>query len=156
MAQELKRPLGVTVIAALTILSGIYLVATGLAAATIPSFLYDFLDLAEDDMSADPFSMYIVAAITIGILVPLGLALLAVGYSALKGKKWAWKALLIVCAASIVAGIAEVILGESLAPAGIIINSFIIIYLLSDQAKAYFGRTPSSARTQLFESSGGT
>lgn len=151
MAQELKRPLGVTVVGALTIMSGIALVAAGLAAATIPAFLYDFLDLTEDDIS-DPLVVYIATAVTIGLLAPLGLAVLVAGYSALKGRRWAWKALLIVYGVSIAAGIADAILGERSALAGITINSFIIVYLLSAQARRYFGCIPAGVRRQSFES----
>jgi hypothetical protein len=132
-------------------MGGIALVATGLAAATIPAFLYDFLDLTEDDIS-DPLVVYIAAAVTIGLLVPIGLAVLMTGYSALKGRRWAWKALLIIYGVSITAGIADAILGERSALAGIIINSFIIVYLLFAHVRQYFGRTSTGVQRQSFES----
>jgi lysylphosphatidylglycerol synthetase-like protein (DUF2156 family) len=141
LAQETKRPWGVTAVGALTILGGIFLVGIGIGAGTVPQFLSEFLDLTEDEM-ADQFMVAIMASIVMAILVPLGLALLIVAFGALHGKKWAWTAVLIMCGISVALALADVLVGDSTSLVSLIINSLIIGYMFTGQAKNYFGRAP--------------
>jgi hypothetical protein len=147
LAQELKRPWGVTIVGALTVLGGIFLIGLGLAVATVPTFLANYADLTEEDMS-DVFLVSIMVAIILVIFLPLGIGLLVIGFGALKGKKWAWPALLIACILSIAAAITMAAFGDRSSFGGMIVNSFIVAYLFTNQAKTYFGRIKPAVTPQ--------
>jgi len=103
--------------------------------------------LTEEEIS-DTFLVAVVAAFTLAILVPLGIGLLIVGYAALKGMKWACKALLIVCSISVAVSIVTATFGKRSSFGGILVNSFIVAYLSTNQAKTYFGRIRPELKPQ--------
>jgi uncharacterized membrane protein (DUF2068 family) len=116
--QQKQRPLGVTIIAILTIIGGIALVSTGAA----------------------------LFVIGIGVvLMVLGIAYFVMAYGLWKGKRWAWTITLIISVISIIFGIASIATGNVEAIINIIINAVVIYYLYRPNVKAYFGKTMSSS-----------
>jgi len=105
------RPLGVTVIAILNIISGIVFAAIGA----------------------------ILLAVGIGfVLVVLAIAYFVMAYGLWKGKSWAWSATLILSAIGIMLAIASIAVGNiqgTVYP--IIINAVIIYYLYRPNVKKF-------------------
>jgi uncharacterized membrane protein (DUF2068 family) len=116
--QQKQRPLGVTIIAILTIIGGIALLSIGA----------------------------VLFVIGIGVvLVILGIAYLVMAYGLWKGKRWAWTITLIISVISIIVGIASIATGNFGTIIHIIINAVVIYYLYRPNVKAYFGKVPSPA-----------
>jgi uncharacterized membrane protein (DUF2068 family) len=116
--QQKQRPLGVTIIAILTIIGGIALLSIGA----------------------------VLFVIGIGVvLVVLGIAYLVMAYGLWKGKGWAWTITLIISVISIIVGIASIATGTFAAIIHIIINAVVIYYLYRPNVKAFFGKVPSPA-----------
>ncbi len=115
---EKGRPIGITIIAILMIISGILFLigGTGLVVFIPP----------------------------IGVpLIIIGIANLVVAWGLLKGKGWAWIVTLIVTGISIILNAISIASGNVGAIVGIIINAVIIYYLYRPNVKSYFGRTSS-------------
>jgi uncharacterized membrane protein (DUF2068 family) len=116
--QQKQRPLGVTIIAILMIISGIALLGTGA----------------------------ILLVVGIGVVpIVLGIASFVMAYGLWKGKGWAWTITLIISVISIISAIVSIVFGGSGAIINIIINAIIIYYLYRPNVKAYFGKVPSPA-----------
>jgi uncharacterized membrane protein HdeD (DUF308 family) len=113
MESQKHRPLGVTVIAILTIIGGIIFLVSGL----------------------------VLLIIGIGIiLLALGIAYLVMAYGLWKGKGWAWTITLILSAIGIIVAIVSIATGNVGAIISIIINGVIIYYLYKPNVKAFFGK----------------
>lgn len=107
------RPLGVTVIAILTVIAGIAFAAIGA----------------------------ILLAVGIGFaLVALAIAYFVMAYGLWKGKRWAWTITLILSVIGIISGIASIAGGNAGAVFHIIINVAIIYYLYRPNVKSFFGK----------------
>jgi uncharacterized membrane protein (DUF2068 family) len=113
MESQKHRPLGVTVIAILTVIGGIIFLASGL----------------------------VLLIIGIGIiLLALGIAYLVMAYGLWKGRRWAWTITLIVSAIGIIVGIVSIIFDNLGGIITIIINAVVIYYLYRPNVKAFFGK----------------
>jgi uncharacterized membrane protein HdeD (DUF308 family) len=113
MKNQKHRPLGVTIIAILTIIGGIIFLASGL----------------------------VLLIVGIGIvLLALGIAYLVMAYGLWKGKGWAWTITLILSVIGIILGIVSIAAGNIGAIIGIIINGVVIYYLYRPNVKAFFGK----------------
>ena len=113
MESQKHRPLGVTLIAILTIIGGIIFLASGL----------------------------VLLLIGIGIiLLALGIAYLVMAYGLWKGKGWAWTITLILSAIGIIVAIVSVAAGNVSAIISIIIQGIVIYYLYRPNVKAFFGK----------------
>ena len=116
--QQKQRPLGVTIIAILMIISGIALLSTGA----------------------------ILLVVGIGVVpIVLGIASFVMAYGLWKGKGWAWTITLIISVISIISAIVSIAFGGYGAIINIIINAVIIYYLYRPNVKAYFGKASSPA-----------
>lgn len=114
--QQKQRPLGVTIIAILMIISGIALLSTGA----------------------------ILLVVGIGVVpIVLGIASFVMAYGLWKGKGWAWTITLILSVISIISAIVSIVFHGYGAIINIIINAVIIYYLYRPNVKAYFGKAPS-------------
>src|ERR671918_2643634 len=111
--QQKQRPLGVTIIAILMIISGIALLGTG--------------------------AILLVVGIGV-ILVILGIASFVMAYGLWKGKGWAWTITLILSAIGIIVAIVSIILGNVAAIINAIIHGIVIYYLYRPNVKAFFGK----------------
>jgi len=108
------RPLGVTVIAILTLIAGIAFIAIGA----------------------------VLLAVGIGFaLIAIAIAYFVMAYGLWKGKSWAWTITLILSAIGIIFAIASIAAGNIGAVFHIIINAVIIYYLYRPNVKAFFGKS---------------
>ena len=113
MESQKHRPLGVTVIAILTVIGGIIFLVSGL----------------------------VLLIIGIGIiLLALGIAYLVMAYGLWKGKGWAWTITLILSAIGIIVAVVSIATGNVGGIISIIINGVIIYYLYRPSVKAFFGK----------------
>jgi uncharacterized membrane protein (DUF2068 family) len=116
--QQKQRPLGVTIIAILMIISGIALISTGA----------------------------VLLVVGIGVVpIALGIASFVVAYGLWEGKRWAWTITLIISVISIISAIVSLAYGGYGAIINIIINAIIIYYLYRPNVKAFFGKVQSPA-----------
>ncbi len=113
MESQKHRPLGVTIIAALTIIGGIIFLASGL----------------------------VLLIIGIGIiLLALGIAYMVMAYGLWKGRGWAWTITLILSAIGIVVALVSIAAGNVGAIFNIIIHGIVIYYLYRPSVKMFFGK----------------
>jgi hypothetical protein len=113
MESQKHRPMGVTIIAILTLIGGIIFLASGL----------------------------VLLIIGIGIiLLALGIAYLVMAYGLWKGKGWAWTITLILSAIGIIVAIVSIAAGNVAAIINVIIHGVVIYYLYRPNVKAFFGK----------------
>lgn len=127
--QEKTRPLGVTIIAILIVISGILILLVGIGLVALGPIigivfvLFGFISLA------------------------VGIAYLVMAYGLLKGRAWAWTISTIVLIIGIILEIISIprtiASGSSLSGdiISIAISVFILYYLYRPHVKSYFGRT---------------
>jgi hypothetical protein len=171
LTESTIRPLGVTIIAILTIIGGILLIFGGLSLLAVGAIFtavtfedqQQQLQLQNSDLAElQPLTQFFGSfGLAIGaIILAVGIGYLVVSYGLLKGKKWAWITTVILTIIAIVIQVASVIsssmLTQSLTndPAAIVsgiaaqivsiaINGVILYYLYRPNVKAYFGRSKS-------------
>ncbi|MEP6577152.1 MAG: hypothetical protein ABJB85_12055 [Nitrososphaerota archaeon] len=119
---EKNRPIGITIIAILMVISGILFIIGGVGLTALGVLSLVFL------------------AGGIGSII-LGIASLVVAWGLLKGAGWAWIVTLIITVISIIVNIASLAGGNTANIIGIIINGIIIYYLYRPNVKSYFGRS---------------
>jgi hypothetical protein len=159
-----QRPIGVTIIAILTIIggillliSGISLIALGSLISVTPSGTTTTTTNANSHPIAQVFGI-ISAAIGSALLV-IGIGYIIMFYGLLKGKRWAWTITIILLIVGIAIQIISttagsvfnasisssssansVISGIAVGIIGIAINIVIIYYLYRPNVKAFFGK----------------
>ena len=126
--QQKNRPIGVTIIAILTIIGGIGFLASGIAAVVAAPFLSDMEGLSAGIGAA---------------LMALGIAYFVMAYGLWKGKGWAWTITLVLSFIGIVLGIASIVTGNIGAVFHLIINIIVVYYLYRPNVKAFFGKPVS-------------
>jgi hypothetical protein len=126
--QQKHRPLGVTIIAILTIIGGIGFLASGIAAVVAAPFLSDMEGLSAGIGAA---------------LIALGIAYFVMAYGLWKGKGWAWTITVILSFIGIALGVASIAIGNIGAIFHIIINAIVVYYLYRPHVKAFFGKPVS-------------
>ena len=166
LTQKKNRPIGITIIAILAIISGILLLISGLTLLGSGALLSFTTTTAapnnsDDLQSVGAFFGMILLVTGIAIII-IGVGYLVVSYGLLKGKGWAWKITIVLTilsiAVQIISGITNSILtasitndGSAVATGlmgqiiGIAINLVILYYLYRPHVKAFFGK--SSAKS---------
>lgn len=144
MQAKPPRPTGVTVLAVLNILGGIFgLLAgagfIGLAALSTSSIASQVPGLAS--FSGASTLLYALGALAL-IFGILGIVV-AIGF--LGGKGWAWTFGIVVGVIVIVVDIVETVIGFSTNVVGVIFQIIIIYYLTRPHVKAFFGKGPAMA-----------
>ena len=113
MENQKHRPLGVTLIAILTVIGGLIFLSSGL----------------------------VLLIVGIGIvLLALGIAFLVMAYGLWKGKGWAWTITLILSVIGIIIAIVSIAAGNVAAIINVIIHGIVIYYLYRPNVKAFFGK----------------
>jgi uncharacterized membrane protein (DUF2068 family) len=113
METSKHRPLGVTIIAVLAVISGVAYGASGA----------------------------VLLVVGIGFaLIAISIAYFVMAYGLWNGKRWAWTITLILSGIGIILSIASVAAGSVGAVFNIIINGVIIYYLYRPNVKAFFGK----------------
>jgi hypothetical protein len=174
LTQKVIRPIGVTIIAILTIIIGLITLFAGISLVALGAFLTIApIDITSGNNTTPPvddgsqFVMQffgIISAIVGAIMLAVGIGYIVMFYGLLKGTGWAWTITIILIiigiAIQIVSGITGTIfnasmLGDSSATnsvisgivgsvIGIAINIVILYYLYRPQVKIFFGKTQQS------------
>jgi hypothetical protein len=122
-----SRPLGVTIVAILMIIEGIFLILGGISGIAVGGIVADELGGA------------IIAASSVGLV--LGIAGLFIAWGLISGKGWAWIITIIITIIMVIVNIISIASGRYEHIFGLIINGVILYYMYRPQVKAYFGRT---------------
>jgi uncharacterized membrane protein (DUF2068 family) len=123
------RPLGVTIIAILTIIGGIGFLISGITAVGVAPFLPD---------------LGILSAAIGAVLIALGIAYFVMAYGLWKGKGWAWTITLVLSFIGIVLGIASIVTGNIGAVFHLVINIIVVYYLYRPNVKIFFGKSTTA------------
>ena len=149
------RPLGVTIIAILTIVGGIAFLAIGSTAVTVAPFLSGTGPNNNNIITATGTSVTIPQTLLIGMSAVTGAALLVLGiayfvmaYGLLKGKGWAWTITIILSCIGIALGFVSVVTGHVGAIFNILINAFILYYIHRPYVKSFFGKTTTTTAAE--------
>jgi hypothetical protein len=118
--------MGVTILAILTILSGIAMLLAGLGIAALGTVL---IFLA-------PLGIFFG-----GILIILGIVSFIVAGGLLQGRGWAWSGTLVISIISIIIGIASLAAGNGGSIISVIISGVVIYYLYRPYVMAFFGKS---------------
>lgn len=154
---ERKRPIGVTIIAILTIIGGIFLLFGGIALVALAPIISQINVVDNNNTSNSSITLNVNGTnVTIpnntlfilggfmgvigGVFIVVGIASFVVAWGLLKGKVWAWIVTIIITIISIVLNIISIIAGSIESIVGLIINGIIIYYLYRPSVKSYFGR----------------
>ncbi len=130
-----ERPLGVTILAVLSILGGALLILVGILAAALGAV---FASALASSMHGIP----LILAAEIGIVLIIGGAIeLLIGWGLWKGAGWAWWLTVIFDALGVIMSIASLASGNVGSVIGLIINAVILYYFFKPHVKAFFGVT---------------
>jgi hypothetical protein len=114
-----QRPIGVTIIALLTILGGLAFLVSALGTLILIPLIGIFIGS--------------------GLFI-LGLAYFLMAYGLWNAKSWAWTFTLILSGIGIIVGIGSIVVGNIGAIFHMIINAIIIYYLYRPNVKAFFNK----------------
>jgi len=123
VSSQKVRPTGVTILAALEILSGIVAILGGLFFATMATMM----------MGTDVYGAF--GVLISGVLIVIGIASFIMAWGLLQGKSWAWTITLILTIIHLIFDL------PSFNVIGLVINGIILYYLFRPHVKAYFGKT---------------
>ena len=123
MSSQKVRPTGVTILAALEIISGIVAIVGGFFFATLSAMM----------MSTDVFGAF--GVVISGVLIAIGIVSFIMAWGLLQGKSWAWTFTLILTIISLIFDL------PSFNVIGLVINAIILYYLFRPHVKAYFGKS---------------
>ena len=150
-----RRPLGITIIAILTIIDGIAFLASGIASLTVAPFLFG-VDINNNNVlpatgTSTLGSVTIPETLLAGMSVATGVAILALGiayfviaYGLLKGKGWAWTTTVVLSCIGIALGLVSVVNGHLEGIFNILINAFIFYYIYRPYVKLFFGKNTTT------------
>jgi hypothetical protein len=168
MQNKQHRPIGVTIIAILTIISGILLLLSGVALAALGAFIsVNPIDTTTTTTTSSSNIgaqfIGIISAAVGGVLLVIGIGYLVMSYGLLKGKGWAWTITIILIIIGVVIQIVSTSIGSvftaslhnaSNATSGIVgsiigiaINIVILYYLYRPHVRAYFGKATQQQPT---------
>lgn len=150
MTAQMKRPLGVTILAILNVIGGIIMIVGGLVIIAVAAFVPNLSSL--DEEAAEEFESEMmmeglspemfgpVVGSLGGISIALGIASLIVAFGLFKGKGWAWTISMILAFIGIAMAVVFLALGQFGNIVSIVINGIILYYLFRPHVKAYFGK----------------
>jgi hypothetical protein len=128
-----NRPFGVTIVAILMAIEGIFLILAGIGGIVAGGIVGAELGIGGG---------VIIAASSVGLA--LGIAGLVIAWGLIIGKGWAWIVTIIITIVMAIVNIIELANGRYEHVIGLIINGVILYYMYRPQVKAYFGRTSIS------------
>jgi len=164
MQNKQHRPAGVTIIAILTIISGILLLLSGITLVALGALLSG----SSTSTSSQAIAQFGTISVAVGgVLLAIGIGYIVMFYGLLKGKGWAWTITIIL----LIIGIAIQILSTSVITAaslentkniisgiinsitfpliGLAINIVILYYLYRQHVRAYFGKAKPQPPTTV-------
>jgi hypothetical protein len=130
-----ERPLGITILAVLAIIGGIFLLLGGLALLALGG-----VAASQGDSVSGALGGF--AAILGIVTLVLAILYLAFGVGAWMLKPWAWTLGVVSQVLSLLIALVQIILGSSITGqiVGIIISAVILYYLFTPNVKAAFGK----------------
>ena len=135
---QTTRPLGVTIISILMIISGIVSIVSGLIGVV------GALSLSTISPQSDVATLSVgLMGVSIFIFI-LGIATLAIAWGLLKGKRWAWIITVIISIISILLSVVGIAMGGYYQVISLILYGIILYYLYKTDVKTYFGKTKIS------------
>jgi uncharacterized membrane protein HdeD (DUF308 family) len=137
--QQKHRPLGVTIIAVLTIIGGIAFLASGITAVTVAPFLSGTSTNNNNNIIAP-----ILSALTGFALLILGIAYFVMAYGLLKAKGWAWTITVVLSCIGIALGFVSIVTGHIGSIFSVVINGLILYYIYRPNVKSFFGKTTTT------------
>ena len=165
MQNKQHRPTGVTIIAILTIISGILLLLSGITLVALGA-LFSGNSTSTSSQAVAQFFGVISVAVG-GVLLPIGIGYIVMFYGLLKGKGWAWTITIILLFIEIAIQIlsTSVITASSLENTknvisgivgsvtfpliGLAINIVILYYLYRRHVRSYFGKAKPQPPTTV-------
>jgi hypothetical protein len=162
--EKMHRPLGVTIIAILTIISGILLLLGGVSLIAIGALIsVTHIDTSATTTNSQPIAQFfgVISAAIGSVLLAIGIGYLVMFLGLLKGRGWAWTItiilLLIGIAIQMISTATGAVFNASLSGSsndatnsvisgiiggiiGIAIDVVIVYYLYRPHVKAYFGK----------------
>jgi uncharacterized membrane protein HdeD (DUF308 family) len=153
--QQKHRPLGITIIAILTIIDGIAFLASGIAAVTVAPFLFG-VDINNNNVppatgTSTLGSVTIPDTLLVGMSIVTGAAILILGiayfvmaYGLLKAKGWAWTITVVLSCIGIALGFVSIVTGHIGSIFSVVINGLILYYIYRPNVKSFFGKTTAT------------
>ncbi len=135
--QKPPRPAGITILAVLSILIGIFGLLGGIAIIGLSALFSTSSLLGASAGLVSGFGLVLG-----GIVVVVSLIWLAVGIGFLHGKGWAWTLGMIFSVLSILGAIGVTALGNYRSIVGVFIWGIMIYYLTRTRVKSFFGKGP--------------
>jgi hypothetical protein len=151
------RPTGVTILGLLFVIGGAFALLGGIAtfaaipfaANMIPNAVNNGLELNGSPLTPSQRSALIEGSGPIltalgAILIPLGIASLAVAYGLFKARKWAWSIAVVLSAILFAINVISLATGNTSAitsaVVGMAINAIVLYYLSRRNVRQYFGK----------------
>jgi lysylphosphatidylglycerol synthetase-like protein (DUF2156 family) len=126
---EKSRPIGVTIVAILMVITGIILLSGGIFAVSSSAILSQF---------GGPL---VAVVIGVGVFtIVLGVAHFVLAWGLFKGKGWAWIITVILAIISVILSIVSIASGGRTNIISLIISAVILYYMFRTEVKSYFGR----------------
>ena len=146
-----SRPLGVTILAILNIISGIIMLVGGIGAVTggamLPMMYPGTLSgvnvpgAAANNLSGISTSVLGGGLIAVGaVLIALGIFSFVVAWGLLKGRGWAWTATVVLAIINIIVNAISLAGGNFAGIVNIIISGIVLYYLYRPHVKTFFGK----------------
>ncbi len=132
---SVERPLGVTILAVLSIIGGVFFLLIGIAATALGAV---FASAIASSMPGFPAAL---AAIVGLAVIVIGVIDIIIGWGLWKGAGWAWWLTVIFSGLGAIFSLLSIIGGNVGSVIGLIINSVIVYYFLKPHVKAFFGVT---------------
>jgi uncharacterized membrane protein HdeD (DUF308 family) len=153
--QQKHRPLGITIIAILTIIDGIAFLASGIAAVTVAPFLFGVtinnynVPLVTGTSTLGSVTipdtlLVMMSVVTAAVILALGIAYFVMAYGLLKGKGWAWTVTVVLCCIGIALGLVSVVNRHLDGIFNILINAVIFYYIYRPYVKSFFGNATTT------------
>jgi hypothetical protein len=154
---ESKRPIGITIIAILLIISGILFLVGGIGFVLIAPLLNQ-LEISDTTNSEGNITINVNGTDIVlpnspvfvllgryigligGILIGISIASFLVAWGLFKGKGWAWVFTMTITTISIALNGLIIVVGDISGIIGMIIDAVIIYYLYRPNVRSYFGR----------------
>lgn len=154
---ESKRPIGITIIAILLIISGILFLVEGIGFVVIAPLLNQLeisdttnsegnitINVNGTDIVLPNSSVFVLLGRYIGliggVLIGISIASFLVAWGLFKGKGWAWVFTMTITTISIALNGLIIVVGDISGIIGMIIDAVIIYYLYRPNVRSYFGR----------------
>jgi uncharacterized membrane protein HdeD (DUF308 family) len=133
------RPTGVTILAVLEIIGGIFSLLAAAAFFALGALVGEAGMGMVEELPGIGFLAGALAALLGGVFIIAGLVAFLLAYGFWTGRGWAWILGIIFSIVGIVLGVVS-LLGNSVSIVGILINILIIYYLTRTHVKEWFGR----------------